>query len=84
MIRGDLASPMRRKVIGVACLFAIGAGFAIWLGLIGVTPFVREVTRRAPLVAFRPSDLIPLPLAFSLSAFSMMCLIPVLLICAES
>ncbi len=77
MIRDDLPPAMRWKVLGIALAFAAAGGVALWLGLTGVMPSVRALVRRAPLVAFRPSDLIPLPIALSMFAFAAMCLLPV-------
>lgn len=36
---------------------------SLWLGLIGVVPTARAIAARAPIVSFRPRDVIPLPLA---------------------
>ncbi len=77
MIRDDLDPGMRWKVLAVASGFIAAGCFALWLGLSGLMPFFRSLDDGARLVAFRPSDLIPLPLAISMFAFAAMCLIPV-------
>ncbi len=68
---------MRWKVLAVAAAFGAAGCFALWLGLSGVLPFFQSLDDGARLVAFRPSDLIPLPIAISMFAFAAMCLIPV-------
>lgn len=77
MIQRDLAPAMRWKVLLVTIAFTAGGCFALWLGLSGVMPFFRALDGGEPVVSFRPSDLIPLPLAISMFAFAIMCLIPV-------
>jgi len=77
MIRDDLPPAMRRKILRVAGAFAMAGCAALWLGSSGMMPFLRSLNNGARLVSFRPSDLIPLPLAISMFAFAAMCLIPV-------
>jgi hypothetical protein len=76
MIRDDLHPAMRRKILRVVGAFAMAGCAALWLGSSGMMPFLRSLNSGARLVSFRPSDLIPLPLAISMFAFAAMCLIP--------
>jgi hypothetical protein len=68
--------PPRRTVdwgaIGLSALGVLSA----WLAVTGLSPTVRAMSARAPLVEFRPSALIPAPLAISLFALAAIALIP--------
>lgn len=63
--------PSRRTVDwGAIGLSALGV-LSTWLAVTGLSPTVRAMSARAPVVEFHPSALIPAPLAISLFALAL-------------
>lgn len=67
--------PGRTVDWGAIGLSALGV-LSAWLAATGLSPTVRAMSARAPLVEFHPAALIPAPLAISLFALASIALIP--------